>query len=162
MLRGDLEGLVGALGFHFRGFLSFLSAFIGVLSYKCVEVADVAFPGLEEFLDLLEFGNGLLDFADVHVGQETNDVVLFFFVVRVNRDDQHVGQQQKEYVEQQDDKDKLEIIFLNLVYGGELFTFQFIENQHHLSVVIPQVFDVLLALVHQHVQVPIQKLCQRH
>jgi hypothetical protein len=47
---------------------------------------------------LFEFVDGPFDFTDVHVGEQADDVVFLVFVVSVNRDDEHVGQQQEKHV----------------------------------------------------------------
>ena len=69
MFRWNLEGFIGSFGFHIWDFLFIMFPFIGVLSSKGKEMIKIVFPGLEEFLDLFEFGDGLPDFPDVHVRQ---------------------------------------------------------------------------------------------
>ncbi len=162
MLWWYREGLVGTFAFHFRTLLLLLYPFISVLSNKGKKVIDVVIPGLEEFLHLFKFLYWFSDFPDVHIGKQPNNIIFLIFVVSVNRYDKDIGKEEEEDIKQEYDDDTFEVGFLDLLDGVKLLLLEFVEDHDHLSVVVPQILNVFLTFIHQHIQVSIHKLRQCH
>ena len=111
---------------------------------------------------MFQLVNGFSDLSHVHVGEQSDHVAFLIFVVGVDRNDNNVGDQKYEEVETQQNQDAIKVEFLDIQNSLYLFVLKITEYLEHRSVIVPQILNVLLAFVHQHVKVTVQKLRQRN